>query len=92
MRRSASGRWGVREGTLLTATPRLTALVLAFPSLESTTVYVLTVAVITQLLDREWAPYIDGQTSIFAHGLNTQVLLAPMNYCFCPSAVPAKLE
>ena len=56
----------------------LTSLVLAFPTLESYTVYVLAVAVCALLLDREWASHIDKTVSSFNHALNVQVLLAPL--------------
>ena len=56
----------------------LTSLVLAFPTLQSYTVYVLSVATCALLLDREWVPHVDAYASAFNHALNAQVLLAPM--------------
>ena len=54
----------------------LTSAVLAFPDLGSTTVYVVGVALLFLLLDREWSAHIDPLHSSFAHILNCQVLLA----------------
>ena len=58
----------------------LTSLVLAFPTLEAYTVYVLAIAVAALLFDRELVPLIDRYlyASAFNHALNVQVLLAPM--------------
>ena len=56
----------------------LTSAVLAFPTLASSTVYVVIVAMSTLLLDREWAAHIDGLHSAFNHVLNVQILIAPL--------------
>ena len=65
----------------------LTSLVLAFPTLESYTVYVLATSVCALLLDREWASHIDKTVSSFNHALNVQVLLAPL-VCYGNAATP----
>ena len=53
----------------------LTSLVLAFPTLESSTVYVLAMSFFTMVLDREWSAHIDGMISAFGGVLNMQIFL-----------------
>ena len=56
----------------------LTSLVLAFPTLESSSVYVIMIGFSTLLVDREWVAHIDGYASALSHALNVQVALAPI--------------
>ena len=53
----------------------LTSLVLAFPSLASTTIYTLIISFYTQILEREWSASLDGLTSALSNGLNIQIFL-----------------
>jgi len=54
----------------------LTSLVLAFPTLESSTIYVLLFSLYSLVLDRELNAHIDGFVATFNNCLNLQILFA----------------